>query len=96
MHFEPEIFGKDFAVEQKPFGKSGGAKSHRNRRRKISKSVITVFDIAKRFLPEVSLSGFLRGSGFRRPPVCLPWSIAGFGNFAPQAPAGHAHKPTLR
>jgi hypothetical protein len=27
LHPEPEIFGKTFAVEQKAFGKSGGAKT---------------------------------------------------------------------
>jgi len=91
LHFEPEIFGNDFAVEQNHFGKSGGAKRHRNRRQKISKSVITVFDIAKPVFAGGFVKWLFAGERFPAAPDCLPWSIAGFGNFAPQAPAGQAH-----
>ncbi|MFA5249525.1 MAG: hypothetical protein WC397_03275 [Candidatus Paceibacterota bacterium] len=55
MRFSKSLSGK--AEEQKAI-ETGG--------KKYQSPSETVFDIAKRFLPEVSLNGFLRGSGFRR------------------------------
>jgi len=50
----------------------------------------TVFDIAKRFLPEVSLSGFLRRSGFRRP------LFASLGALQDSAILRRKHQPDTR
>jgi hypothetical protein len=72
LRFSKRLSGK--AEEQKDI-ETGG--------KKYQSPSETVFDIwQSRFLPEVSLNGFLRGSGFRRPQYLLafvsrvkPWSV---------------------